>query len=810
MSWLAIRADSKSALNRVFFMLCISISISSFSYSFAYSTTGFNTFWFWQRIIFFGLITCTTSFIHFISILTGFRPFFKKYRLYYLIYALCLYFIYHFTVRNVHPYEVALNKWVYIEYFNMNSYISWLLLIYIFIIIACSFIFTWKWGKSTKNRLKKRQAVTILLMGSVALFVSVLSSTLLYIYNRRYLPVIFPIVSLIWISGIWLSVKYYGMMSINQQYNFEKIFDYMKDMIIITDMNLNILKVNLRIEMLTKFNRHELTGKNFDVLVSSKSNYNKKDFLDAIKNGGSYELSFKTIYNIDIPVNITASVINDKDNYNPIYTIIAQDLRLTRLIEHEILERTQLQNKLMRQKINFQQLFLNSPFAIAVLDNEDRIVNINESFTKLFGYNFDEVKGRNITNLLAPSDKIQESVDLLKVINDGGIVRTETIRMRKNGTMVDVSLTAYPVNIDNALEGKYCIYSDISHRKAAENKLKYLSTHDSLTGLLNRTYFEQIMNKYKNSTNMQMSIIICDVDGLKLVNDTFGHNIGDALLVVAAYIIKDSFEEDCIIARIGGDEFVVIVYSNDRNLIETYCSRIRKAIENYNIENSDIMLSISIGYAINENFSMNPAELFKEADNNMYQQKLSHSLSTRSAIVKTLMKTLEARDYITEGHADRLQDLVTKIAVQMKLSEREINDLRLLARFHDIGKVGIPDSILFKEGPLTPEETLEMQRHCDIGYRIAQSSPDLSRIAEGILKHHEWWNGQGYPFGLKGGEIPLECRILRIADTYDALTNDRPYRKALTHEQAIEEIKRNAGIQFDPYITEIFINMMNK
>lgn len=124
------------------------------------------------------------------------------------------------------------------------------------------------------------------------------------------------------------------------------------------------------------------------------------------------------------------------------------------------------------------------------------------------------------------------------------------------------------------------------------------------------------------------------------------------------------------------------------------------------------------------------------------------------------------------------------------MGERAIYDLRLFAQFHDIGKVGVPDAILFKAGPLTRDEYLIMQRHCEIGHRIALSAPEMIIISDWILKHHEWWNGQGYPLGLQGENIPLECRILAIADAYDAMTSIRPYRQAMTHQQAMDELKK--------------------
>ncbi|GAU79638.1 HD domain-containing phosphohydrolase [Fusibacter sp. 3D3] len=464
------------------------------------------------------------------------------------------------------------------------------------------------------------------------------------------------------------------------------------------------------------------------------------------------------------------------------------------------------EQEVTRQKQNFEALFRNAQDAIVMFDQNHQILEINDAFEKLFGYSIYEISGQNLDVVLSDESYRKEAEKLTQKVFGGEMVRFESIRYGKHMTPHQVSIQGVPMTYQGVMIGGYGVYTDISERKRREANLAYISTHDDLTTLFNRAYFEKKISDLKTIEHLPLGIIMMDVNGLKLINDAFGHRAGDHLLNEIATQVKKICRRGEIVARMGGDEFAVLVTKSTHEILERLTDEILVCCNQIKV--NEVSISVSLGHAQLVTLEDKIADVFKTAEDYLNKRKLTEGPSVRGKAIYAIVNTLHEKNKREEQHSKRVSELSYELGRALKLSDRETNELKTIGLLHDVGKIAIDEKILNKEGHLTPEEYSEMQKHPEIGYRILSTVNEMSEIAEHVLAHHESYDGKGYPKGLKGEEIPYLARIITVADAFDAMTSDRTYRKAMTYEEAYEELRRVAGIQFDPSIVETFIEYL--
>jgi diguanylate cyclase (GGDEF)-like protein len=380
--------------------------------------------------------------------------------------------------------------------------------------------------------------------------------------------------------------------------------------------------------------------------------------------------------------------------------------------------------------------------------------------------------------------------------------------LKKDGSEIYVNIEASPI-IDN--EGNHVgtigFFYDITERKRIEDELKYQANHDMLTSIYNRFFFEEQMKLISKERNLSAGIIVIDVDGLKYINDTLGHHQGDRLLIELTSLLISTFRPADIIARIGGDEFAILIRQIDVETTKVMVERLKENVTDYNknLKRHQNPISISIGYAVKDYETKTLEQTFKQADEMLFREKIPKRDDVRASILNVLKATMLEKDHRTEEHMTRLKEIAIRFGELVGLDQNEMKKLILTTELHDIGKVIIPDHILNKSKALTQKEFDIVKKHTEAGYRIAKATPEISDIANYILFSHERWDGQGYPNGLAGKKIPLISRMVFIIDSYDAMTNIRPYREAMSLEATTFELDKNAGAQFDPFLVKIFI-----
>ncbi len=653
--------------------------------------------------------------------------------------------------------------------------------------------------------IKRVHLVAISLCGisMIMALLKIISSGILHVLPGVIIPIISIIICVI-ISSFKAKTNKSGNEFIMANELLQKVLDTIPMPIFWKDLNSNFLGCNQYFaEEAGKISPEQLIGKDdYDTPSYGQTEKYKADDAEIMKSG----IAKINIEELHIYANgdqgwIRTSKVPLRDENGEVFGLLG--------VFEDITKRKRAEQELYYEKERLKITLLAIGDAVITTNQFKKVTLINPVAEALTGWSAEDALGKDANLVLALENEITgiEGINPIdEVLRGLKTVELEnhTIIVSKHGERRAIEDSAAPIlSQDGDIQGVVMVFRDVTDKKIKQDEILYLSYHDSLTTLFNRRYIEERINQIEAMESYPLSIILGDINGLKIVNDVLGHYEGDRFLIEASKILMESCRQSDIVARWGGDEFLILLPNTNAAETELICENINKRCAE--LTNMSIKLSISLGYAIRENDKEEIARTINSAEEVMYTQKMLNNRSYRNAILESFRKTLFERSHETEEHANRLMQLSKHMGKVMNLPHTTLQELELLGVLHDIGKIGVPDSILNKPGKLNEDEWVIMKRHSEIGSRITQSVPEFVRISDYILSHHERWDGKGYPRGLKGKEIPIQSRILSIVDAYDAMTSERPYHKPMTHEDAMQELVDNAGTQFDPDLIQLVI-----
>lgn len=479
------------------------------------------------------------------------------------------------------------------------------------------------------------------------------------------------------------------------------------------------------------------------------------------------------------------------------------------VMHEDVSERKRMEKEIYNEKERLKTTLLSVCEGVISTDRYGTVELLNRAAEQFTGWRQNDAIGKPIEEVYRIiNEHTEEQCEnpISNVLKTKNIMEIDSskILISKNDYRRPVEDSAAPIMDESGnIEGAVLVFRDFTERKERQTQIEYLSYHDQLTGLYNRRFFEEELKRLDVERNLPLTVVMGDVNGLKLLNDSFGHATGDNYLRKVAEVIKKGCRTDDIVARLGGDEFIILLPRTDAGEAEIITKRIRTMALNERVGNIDI--SVSFGYESKVSRHVDIKEILKKAEDQMYKKKLFESPSMRGRTIQTIISTLHEKNKREEQHSHRVSELCKSMAEALALNESEIEELKSVGLLHDIGKIAIDENILNKPGKLTDDERKEIMRHPEIGYRILSTVNDMAEMANYVLAHHERWDGTGYPKHLKGREIPLQSRIIAIADAFDAMTSERSYRNALSNRTAIEELYKKSGTQFDPELVTVFI-----
>jgi len=548
------------------------------------------------------------------------------------------------------------------------------------------------------------------------------------------------------------------------------------------------LEINPAYEKMSEYTREQLIGRTWRELIRSKTVAWPKeydDFVDVALRGAARRFT--------------------REYHGRYYEVQAYQPRPMQFaaVYSDITEQLQAEKQTWENYDDLVRLVTTMGDMLFIFDATGRILHVNSAVEATLGFSAPELLGRAVVEL-HPADLLQETEENVQEVLLGRPTTRSIPLVAKDGTLIDVE-TRSTRGKWRGQEAVFAVVRDVRERLLAEKQLRYLSLHDQLTDIYNRAFFSAELERLQGSREYPISIIVADANGLKLINDVLGHREGDDFLKACADVLKSVLRKSDILARVGGDEFAVILPRTGEEAAAGVLARIRTAGASFSSEDCVLPMSLSIGVATANSPSIMLDDVYKLADHLMYRDKLAERSLAHRNILNALLQVLAERDFGAVGHTKRLRETCLRLGKSFDFSAKQLEALALFADVHDLGLVGVSPAIMSSRARLTEEEYGLIKQHPERGLRIAYTFPEVAPVADLILAHHEHYDGSGYPLGLKETEIPLECRILAVADAYEVMTAGRPYRDPLAPAEALAELKRCAGWQFDPHVVERFI-----
>ena len=339
-----------------------------------------------------------------------------------------------------------------------------------------------------------------------------------------------------------------------------------------------------------------------------------------------------------------------------------------------------------------------------------------------------------------------------------------------------------------------------------EIEIENLNYRNELPGLFNRKYFLDALKKYDIESNLPISVIMGDLNGLAIIDDSLGHSVVDDIQSKLNKILKKVARKADVIICFSNGEFALILPETSYEQSVSVVEKLKKLSEQEKA--GPLSISVSCGTSTKSSSSIDINDTVNEAVEILNKDRKIVSHTFENHTIDLIMEMLFEKNNREMLHSSRVSEICEKIARALNFDPGVVDRIRITGMLHDIGKIGIDERILNKAEKLDDLEWAEIKKHTQIGYRILSASNDFSVHAQDVLEHHEHVDGSGYPEGLKGDEISIVAKIIAIADTYDAITSDRPYRKAVSRQAAITEIQRCVGTQFDAEIVRVFVTLM--